>query len=706
MARSAPSPMRTIVEAWLAKIELAQKVRDRLFGCYASEAEQFFDGEHDFMWKQAEETGGSGFLDVEGQLPHFRIQVNKLFEAVALFGPALYAQNPNALVSALLPPEVPPEALGLDPADPYAAQQYQELAAADQFAWASKKACASVKTCYLNWLQTETDKKTQARRAITESLVAGVGYLETTIHRPPGSQITMPRSRYLSWRDVVVDPDARYWDDVQWIALRRCQPVNLAERRWGEEPGTYRGHYQSYNVQPSPRAKKEAKENREGKSFDLLEYWEVFSKNGFGDRLFDGKAIPSAHAFDYAPLGDYCYLACARGIPHPLNLPPRVLTAGDASDLYQRAQWPIPFWYDDNGWPISRVFYYDKPGSVWPISLFKPAIGELRFVNWCLSFLADKVAANCRTYIGVLKEAGEEIRRQIVEKTGPYNIIEIATALGKPLDQLVSFLQAPAFSIDIWKMIAEVLDLIDKRTGLTELIYGLTAQSMRSATEANIKSQNVAVRPDDMASKVEDWLGEVEIREMQAAQWYCTPQDVQPSVGTLGAMVWERYVMPMDVDHVVRGFDYRIEAGSARKPNKANKAQQLLELGQYLLPVLQEFAGGGVVEPWNAYISDMARNLDLDPSAYLLQPPQPQEQGPSPEQQQLELKFVEMQLKFEEMQQRMGMTAEAHDQELDQSAEKHEQEMAQGKQRMALEKEKTKSQAAAAKARPKSGAKR
>src|SRR5688572_21167921 len=113
-------PLRQIVDAWLSKIELANKVRHQKFGQYAEEAERFFDGNHDWMWNEGYARGSGGFLDKEGGvLPNFRITVNKLFEAVALFGPALYHRNPNVLVSPLPAVEVSPESLGIDPADPY-----------------------------------------------------------------------------------------------------------------------------------------------------------------------------------------------------------------------------------------------------------------------------------------------------------------------------------------------------------------------------------------------------------------------------------------------------------------------------------------------------------------------------------------------------------------------------------------------------------
>ncbi len=655
-------PMRTVCDAWLAKIQVALKVRHDKFGTYAEEATRFYSGSHDWMWKDKYARGSGGFLDKEGGvLPQFRISVNKLFEAVALFGPALYHQNPNVLVSPLPREQVAPEALGLDPNDIYAMQEYQTLVADEDRDWKLKQACASVKSRYINWVQQETDKKTHARRAITEAIVAGVGYLETTIFQPPASKIVMPRSTYVSWWDVVLDPDANYYEDVQWMAVRRIQPVNLAERRFGLEPGELKGHMQSFEAQSTPSGKKEAKQNRIGRSFDLIEYWEVFSKNGFGDRLSD-ETDNREHAYDYSSLGDYCWLCVSKGVPYPMNCPTSVL-AEEQQAVFDKVQWPVPYWNDQDGWPISRLTFYESPNEVWPVSLFKPAIGELRFINWCLSFLADKVAASCTTYVGMLKAAGAQIQKQISGTNSPFTVVEISEALGiKNINEAISFLNAPQFQVDIWKMISEVLDLIDKRTGVTDLLQGLSSgHAMRSAQEAKIKGDQTSVRPDDMASRTEDFLSEVAVREIQAARWFCDVPDVQPCLGRMGAMVWQNYVMSSDPDEVVRDFNYHVEAGSARKPNKQTKISQLTELAQYALPVFQQFAAQGNVEPYNAFISEYCKAQDIDPAPFQIQP---QQQGPSPEQQQTDAKLQEMDMKLQQMQQAMIHKEHAHAQDM------------------------------------------
>ena len=711
-------PLRTIVDTWIAKIDISKRVRHERFGQYAEEATLFFDGAHDWMWSEAYARSPGGFMDKEGGvLPNFRITVNKLFEAVAYFGPALYFQNPNVLVTPRRASPIRPEALGIDPSDPYGMLQYQQLAMQDQQEALVRDACSTIKTQYLDWLQLETDKKTSSRRAIDEAIVAGVGYLETQMYQPPGSELIMPRSKYLPWVDVFVDPDATLWENVQWIAIRRQEPVNLAARRFGLDPEDLKGHFQSFGSQVTGKARRQAKDNRGGDSFDLIEYFEVFSKNGFGDLLKEQQETQKK--FDFSGFGDYCYIVCARGVPFPLNCPTTAIQEEQAEQLYERVQWPIPFWYDQDGWPISRLTFYTKPNDVWPISLFKPAIGELRFINWCLSFLADKVASSCVTYLGILKSAGATIQKQLSGTMSPFTVVEISEALGKPLDQIVTFLQAPNFPVDIWKMVSEVLLLIDKRTGLTELMYAMTTQQMRSATEANVKNQNLSIRPDDMASKVEDFISETCIREMQAMRWFGQPEHIEPVVGRLGAILWANYVMTKDPTDVVMQYDYRIEAGSTKKPNKENKVSQLTELAQYSMPVFQQFAASGAVEPYNAYMTELCNAMDIDPAPFLVELPEPQ--GPTPEEQELQLKAQEMQmeiqlkvkeleLKVAEMQAKLDMEREMQDQELEHEEKMFKLEVAQKKQETALKREESKARQqatkTAAKQKPKTGAKK
>jgi hypothetical protein len=189
------------------------------------------------------------------------------------------------------------------------------------------------------------------------------------------------------------------------------------------------------------------------------------------------------------------------------------------------------------------------------------------------------------------------------------------------------------------------------------------------------------------------------------ARWFCEPQDVEPVIGRMGAMVWQNYVLTQDADKVVRDFDYRIEAGSARKPNKTTKIAQLNEMGQVIAPVIMQFATSGMVEPYNAYVTELAKAHDIDPSPFLVQ--LPEQEGPSPEEQeaqaQIELKVAELEIKMQEMQAKLDMEQESLDQELEHEHELHKLTMSQKREEMTLKKQESKARAQATKTAAKNG---
>jgi hypothetical protein len=85
----------------------------------------------------------------------------------------------------------------------------------------------------------------------------------------------------------------------------------------------------------------------------------------------------------------------------------------------------------------------------------------------------------------------------------------------------------------------------------------------------------------------------------------------------------------MDPATVAREFEYRVEAGSARKPNKATRVEQMQAALQTLGPILQGLVPMGMVDPLNALVSDWADSLDIDAKPYLIpQPPPPPPPAP------------------------------------------------------------------------------
>jgi hypothetical protein len=111
---------------------------------------------------------------------------------------------------------------------------------------------------------------------------------------------------------------------------------------------------------------------------------------------------------------------------------------------------------------------------------------------------------------------------------------------------------------------------------------------------------------------------------------------VAPVIGTMGSVMWDTYVATTDVQEAARQLEYRVEAGSTRRPNKEFESRTMTEMYQAVAPFLQTYAQAtGDVQPLNNLVADLAKSRSLDPSRYVIkmapQPPQPQLPPPGAE---------------------------------------------------------------------------
>jgi hypothetical protein len=636
--------MKPVVGHWVSKIQLAIDHKKREFQDDADECSRFLDGPYDWLYKpRGPQSGGFDIDEMDMKTPSVRMTINKTAELVQLFGPAIYHRNPVRKVSPREVLEPPPELFGDVQADPMAAAMMQQTMVGFQQQQAQDRMRAQLLEKYLNYTPTALDLKTHSRWAMTEALIKGMGVQWVSPHTPPGSTNRWVGSFYDSVDNLLLDPDATNIKDIKWCARRRCKPVWEVEREFGYAPGTLNGTagVESHNQQAAVMNDPEGDYRRkQGRTADLMVYWEVYSKMGLGGRL---RGLDQSMRERFDLFGDFCYLAIAEHIPYPLNIPPPLCDAFEslemaqayAQPISQRVQWETPYWAD-NSWPFGYYAFHFRPGHLWPMSHLKPGMGELKFLNWAWSFLAAKVRIASRDFIAIAKAAGEDIKDKI-KHGSDYTVIEVENILGA-IDNVVKFLQHPGFNPEIYRVIEAVTQQFDKRVGLTELMYGQSARQMRSAQEAQLKSDAINVRPDDMANSAEDTMTDLSRKEAFCARWHLKGQDVVSVVGPTGAQLWDSMLVMSDPSVVIYGLEYRIEANSARKPNKAKEAEDMQQLMQNLFPSLWQYAQQtGDVNPVNALLSDLGNSIDRDTAAYLINPPPPPpapaegEGGPPPE---------------------------------------------------------------------------
>ena len=630
--------LRSVAKSWLTKLTQARKHK-RPFSMDAKECMHFFDGAADWFWKEDGDLGKYSKVAP----PSFRMTINKVFEAVKLFGSVIYHRNPTRTVTAKKFPVVTPESLGIDPQpqiDPTTGmpgppdprmEQFIQTSMMVGVAEQNRVTLSKIMESYLNYTPNELDLKNHCRRYVDEAIIKGMGCLWTEVVETGGEDgppVSMVGSFFDSVDNLLIDPDADELEDINWCARRCIHPVKDVAEKYGLAEDDLKGHLESYVSRTEAEDRDYEAKRRKGKTNDLVVYWKIYSKTGFGHDL---KGSPKEYKDIFDALGRNTYIVVAEGVDFPLNCPKDLLkempdpSTGLPNTLFTRSRWPIPFYADaSNPWPFTALMFHRKPGYSWPIAHMKPGLPELRFLNWALSFLATRVMVSCKTMVGVAKAAGEDIKDQILahEQSG-FSLVELSETLGLSVDQIVSVLQMPEVNPEIFKVAEAVGEMFDKRVGLTELTYGLTRNQFRSAAEAQVKAEQISVRPDDMANVLEDALSLVSRKEALAARWLLQPDDVAPVVGPLGAMVWGQQVQQQSIDQIAREYEYRIEAGSARKPNKSGRVEQMQMALQTLGPVLQPIAMQGMTGPMNALLAAWADSLDIDAKQFLLPPPPP-----------------------------------------------------------------------------------
>jgi hypothetical protein len=469
---------------------------------------------------------------------------------------------------------------------------------------------------------------------VEEAFIKGASVWWHELYTPPGANTKLAGSFFDSIDNLVWDPDADEYEDIRWAARRRVQPLDEAAAKFGVSRDDLKGHLESYSERADEGERGYEYKRKTGKTNDLICYWEIYSKTGFGDRLKDADKDLRGK-FD--ALGPNCYIVVAEGVDFPLNVPPAMLAeevdeTGVPPTMFMNAQWPIPFWAEPNGWPFTLLGWHGKPGYSWPISLIRPGIGELRFINWAMSFLATRIATSSQTLIGVSKAADPDLKAKILEKNeGGFKIVEISEAIGRSVNDVLSVFNMPGVTSDMWNIIAEVTALFDRRVGLTELIYGMSRASFRSAAEAAVKSEQISVRPDDYANTLEDALSEVARKEALLARWLIYPQDVAPILGNLAAQAWAMHVQSEDPEAIVREYSYRVEAGSMRKPNIATRTENMNNFMQVMMPVAQGMLQAGQPDLFNGLMAAWGKVNQMDVSGFVVPPPPPPPPPPGPQ---------------------------------------------------------------------------
>ena len=660
-----------LCESWIKKIHRASEAK-KPFNHVAEQCEMFFNSSVGFMWNDDYRSKFMRGGDIH--VPRFRITVAKAFELVATFGPSLFWHYPGRVIKPYDPLEIDPLAFG-DPNDPNVQSMIQQFMLEQTMEDAKQRTRNGLMEKYLNYSQREQPDgglKQQSMYCITDALVKGRGCLWTEKYSFPESERVLTGCFYDSVDNLFIDPDCKTPDisKAKWIARRHEDDYWEVERRFGLPDGYLKRHaklnaddtFSGNEIRPLYRTS--------GLTCPKVVWFEFFSRGGVGSRFEN--SIPSLHgAFDEI-VGDHAYICVARGVPCPLNMPPSKLEVATDQDILEAFDWPVPY-YKDSRWPVAMLDFYPNINSPWPIAPMSMGLGELYVLNVMMAILADRAYENSRTLIGVAKHACEDLRAKL--QSGELReIIEFNADAGQSLREVVDVFKMPELGGEILNIIDYISRTFDKRTGLTELLYGGNAggTQSRTAADASIKAEMANVRPAYMQDRVEDWQTEAANLERICAGWNVRGQDVEPLFGKVAAPLWDQLIANEDPELYVRQMRATVEANSIRKPNKVKDNKNLAQLSAFLLPELSKHADMTTdTAPLNAFIKAQGDSMDQKTTDWMMGPRKPPE-PPQPSEEEMMMM----------MQQEEAMAAEQEDMQMQQQMR---DEMQMEKEQLSLE---------------------
>lgn len=687
--------LRPLVSGWVGKLEAADKARAH-WKELAEECQMFYSKSAAAMFNP--DYARKFWRGVKA--PRFRISLNKAYEYVAIMLPQLFWEVPHRKVTAQRPTQIP-DSLLMGMGDEQQIQMLRQQIDQEQMQRdAVNNMVAFMLEDWLNYTPREVPGgglAGQSELAVVDALITGRGVLVIRPFSFPASNRTLTGAFRLPPSDLLTDPDSSKIQDCKWIAVKHVDPHWEVEERFKLESGSLRNRASLESSWSYGEGSSNIDQNMHraaGQTNDLVVWYELWSKTGVGTRLTGMASSIGDHLQEV--VGKYAYLAICPTAPFPLNCTAEQIRNGLTSEqVKQKFAWPIPLWTDER-YPIEVLDFYpntdeDDESASWPIPPMSPAMGELKFLNFLVPWLCNRVYNSARDFWAV---AGPHYDHYVkyLQEGGDQTVIPTPLPV-QDVRQAVQILQQPETRMDIWKVIQLVSDLFDKRTGLVEGAYGTNPDGTqsRSAEDVIAKQRAIGIRPDFMQKKVVGWQSEVASTEAYVTRWFVTGDDVEPRLGKFGRFLWEKYVMSTDVELTVRQMNYEIAASSIRRPNRDRDVANFMQAIQYWLPIYQEYAQAtGNFEPLNQLIRKWGELHDMNMDELMLPPPQPDPQQQQMQQQQMQLEFQKLQTEIEgkklDIQAKMmEVQAEQSKTEIELEAEKQKMDMDIAKFRQGME---------------------
>lgn len=467
--------MRKAAGNCLRKIFDAAKSKRKRWEEQGKEISQYgYSPNHDFQYQSLPSTA------------FFRSKEALTSEAIRLFGPFLYQQNPHRTVQTR--------------------------------PWASESMVgnADVMGIYLNHALAEYDSYSNARRCIDQAVVWGRAVRWTGKH-PKKKNIIC--SLYDDVRNFYDDPDADIPEERRIVMRERTRPrSDLVAEYPSCEP----------QIKLIPKQDDSARhhDSADGSSADsgadMVTYIEAYAIVGLNE-FKSGKSVYDS----------------AMRMEEDIDRPMKYLFT--RSGIFVCADnWEVPF-YIDGEWPVSELDFYDYPGSIYPVSPLEPGLNYQRAINWLSTLMMGRMRRSMRQIGAIASTAGEGLADTAQDQVlmgADIEMLLLQVSGGRSLkDFLHEYNPSFEWMTQGMNMLARLEDRYNKSTGKYDILYyGATSTQSRTATDAQMKDRNSRSRLDDMRDRIIKWETRIARKDALAARFLLKPEDITAELGDeLGA---------------------------------------------------------------------------------------------------------------------------------------------------------------------------
>ncbi len=652
--------LRPLVSRWSQRIDEARKARQP-WARRAAECTAFYRCAADPIWNGDPAKGLEPLW--KGAPPKVKFVLGKAFELVSIFGPSLYYTIPQRKVTPRTAPQGVSEliqgmiapikqqqfemqqqaAMSGFPMPPMPPLPVEEALQRDAQRFQAQGVTAQLMEAWLNYTPLE-QPGTLARHlqlAINDMLITGMGVTFTRPIQKPNGRVVTGSFREDPMR-LIIDPDHKTYVEAKWIAVQRIEAIADVERKFQLPPGTLKNKATlESSWGPTDTDDGLAGSASDRVDADMFMYYEVYSKRGLGltgrrkNEEVDGELAKRLEGV----AGKYVYLAIAPNCNHPLNLYTETLLGGEenaaATDETIAAwlKWPTESWRDDR-FPCEVLAPYPDTDSPYPMAILTPAMGQLKFLTRFMSDVTNRSRKASQDIYGV-KAAYYDDTVKVLKSDDDLKILKVSGSM-ESVRNAIEVFQTPPLNPDVWRIAEAHIEQFEKCTGMNDGAYGGNAggTQSRTAADAASKREAIMIRPQFLQQQVEEWASRQAGLEAIVARQHITGENVQPLIGETGAMLWDQFVVSQDADAIAAEMEYRVDAGSMRRPNKDAMIANLQQIMPTLLPILQGVAvNTGNVQPLNELLKLFGDAIDQDVTKMLIPPPPPPQpmQGPPEE---------------------------------------------------------------------------